>query len=73
MTDRVEGGLPELRQRRSCLLCNQERPCNWACLGTDSLLAGSVWISDVMLADFERAEEKAPAVGFVIKNIADSF
>ena len=73
MTDRVGGKLPGLRPRRSCLLCDQERPCNWACLGTDGLLAGSGWISDEMLADFERAEEQAPAVGFLIKHIADRY
>ena len=73
MTNRFQNVPPELRRGPSCLLCNEERPCTWACLGTDSLLAGSVWISDEMLADFERAEDEAPAVGFVIKNIADSF
>ena len=72
MTDRFERVPPELRQGPSCLLCHEERPCNWACLGTDSLLAGSVWISDEMLADFERAEDEAPAVGFVIKSITES-
>ncbi len=73
MTGRFENVPPELRPRLSCLLCNEERPCNWACLGTDSILAGSMWISDEMLAEFERAEDEAPAIGFVLTSIADSF
>jgi hypothetical protein len=51
----------------------EERPCNWACLGTDSILAGAMWVAEEMLADFERAEAEAPAVAFVTKSITDSF
>jgi hypothetical protein len=32
-----------------------------------------MWISEEMLADFERAEAEAPAIAFVTKKIADSF
>ncbi len=64
---------PELRPRPSCLLCLEERPCTWACLGTDSMLAGAMWIADEMLADFERAEAEAPAVAFIRKKINDNF
>ena len=73
MSEGFEGVPPELRPQPSCLLCMEERPCTWACLGTDSLLAGAMWIADEMLADFERAEAKAPAVAFVTKSITDSF
>jgi hypothetical protein len=73
MTKIFEGVPPELRLQPACLLCNEERPCTWACLGTDSILAGSLWISEEMLAEFERAEEEAPAVAFVTKSITDSF
>ena len=73
MTDEFENIPPELRPKPSCLLCMEERPCTWACLGTDSLLAGALWIAEEMLADFERAEAEAPAVAFVTKGITDSF
>jgi hypothetical protein len=73
MSKGLEGVPPELRPKPSCLLCQEERPCNWACLGTDSLLAGAMWIAEEMLADFEQAEAKAPAVAFVTKSITDSF
>ena len=73
MGEGFEGIPPELRPKPSCLLCMEERPCNWACLGTDSVLAGAMWIAEEMLADFERAEAEAPAVAFVTKGITDSF
>ena len=73
MTDKFENVPPELRPRPTCLLCNEERPCTWACLGTDSILAGAIVIADELLADFEQAEAQAPAIAFVIKNITDSF
>ncbi len=64
---------PELRPKPSCLFCNEQRPCTWACLGVDSMLAGAMWIADEMLAEFERAEAEAPAVAFVTKKINESF
>jgi hypothetical protein len=73
MTEKFENVPPELRPRPSCLLCKEERPCIWVCLGTDSILAGSMWIAEEMMADFERAEAEAPAVAFVAKSIAESF
>jgi hypothetical protein len=42
-------------------------------MGTDSILAGSMWITQEMLAEFEREEDAAPAVAFVIKRITESF
>jgi len=73
MSEGFEGIPPELRPKPSCLLCMEERPCNWACLGTDSILAGAMWITEEMLADFEQAEAEALAVAFVTKSITDSF
>ena len=73
MSSEFENIPPEMRPRPSCLLCMEERPCNWACLGTDSLLAGAMWIAEEMLADFELAEAEAPAVAFVTEIIAYSF
>lgn len=64
---------PELRPKPSCLLCDEARPCTWACLGTDSILAGTMWIADEMLADFERAEAEASAVAFVARSIAERY
>jgi len=64
---------PELRPKPSCLFCDEERPCTWACLGADSVLAGAMTIADEMLADFERAEAEAPAVAFVTKSVNDSY
>ncbi len=72
MTEKFANVPPELRPRPACSLCNEERPCNWACLGSDSILAGSMWITEEMLADFERAEDEASAVAFVIKNITEN-
>ncbi len=73
MVERFEGIPPELRPRPSCLLCTEERPCTWVCLGTDSVLAGAIWMAEEMLADFERAEAEAASVAFVVKGITDSF
>jgi hypothetical protein len=73
MSDKFGNVPTELRPQPSCLLCNEERPCNWACLGTDSILAGAMWIADEMLAEFEQAEAEAPGVAFVTKRINDSF
>jgi hypothetical protein len=73
MSNEFENIPPELRPKPSCLLCMEERPCNWAWLGTDSILAGAMWIAEEMLADFEQAEAEAPAVAFVTKSITDSF
>jgi hypothetical protein len=73
MNDKFADMPPELRPKASCVLCMEERPCNWACLGTDSILAGAMWVAEEMLADFERAEAEAPAVAFVTKSITDSF
>lgn len=64
---------PELRPKPSCLFCDEERPCTWACLGADSILAGVMTIADEMLADFERAEAEAPAVAFAAKSLNDSY
>jgi len=73
MNSKFENLPPELRPRPACLLCNEERPCTWACLGTDSILAGAMWIADEMLADFERVEAEASAVAFVTKSITDKY
>ena len=73
MSDKLGNLPPELRPKRSCLLCNEERPCTWACLGTDSILVGAMYIADEMLADFERAESEAPAVAFVTKSITENY
>ena len=73
MTDEFQSVPPELRPKPSCLLCMEERPCNWACLGTDSILVGAMCIADEMLADFERAESEAPAVAFVTKSITENY
>jgi len=73
MSDKFENLPPELRPKPACRLCNEERPCTWACLGTDSILAGAMWIADEMLADFERAESEAPAVAFVTKSMTENF
>ncbi len=73
MSDKLNNIPPELRPQPSCMFCMEERPCTWACLGTDSILAGALWIADEMLAEFERAEAEAPAVAFVTKKITESF
>ncbi len=73
MTDEFHNMPPELRPQPSCLLCNEERPCNWACPGTDSILAGAINIAEEMLAEFERAEAEAPAIAFITQSLTDSF
>jgi hypothetical protein len=64
---------PEVRPKPACMYCIDERPCTWACLGTDSILAGSMWIAEELLVDFEQEAAEASAVTFVKKGLVDSF
>ena len=70
---RFYGLPPEVRPRPACLQCNDERPCTWACLGTDSILAGSMWLAEELLVDWEREAAEAPTVAFVTQGLMDSF
>ncbi len=64
---------PEARPQARCARCNDERPCTWACLGTDSILAGSMWVAEELLAEFDRQAAESPAVEFVARGLTASF
>lgn len=64
---------PEARCKPSCMQCTEERPCTWACLGTDSILAGTVWLANELLAEYEQEVAEAPAAAFVTQGLVASF
>ncbi len=64
---------PEARPKPSCVHCTEERPCTWACLVTDSLLAGAIWLANERLAELEREAAEAPDIASVTQGLSASF